>query len=202
MSKAAELLKQSAVVSKIKETPRAQVPVTELVQIATFDRMVTVKAAGRYLRILDKKAKSLDTERDAVKDALRRVGQAALDGAYQQGTYYASADVGGVKVSRANKFSPVAYNRDALVEAVGPVEYSLMFKEAAALEFKAIDNLRQFIHACELAGVPSMGEVKEVVTAKTELLKRVCEARGAMKADVVELLSKCAVDQAARVGGK
>lgn len=203
MSKAAQLLKTKC--DFIKESSKSNVvavPDTQMVDVPTFSRQAQVRAVSRLYRIANAKLKTLETEVESIKQVLRGAGQQLLDTNAEAGNYCAQASVGGVKVTRANKFKPVVYERDALVEAVGPVEYSIFFNEKASIKFKSVDEERQHLQLCKDAGIDINGEVEEVIVPTAKLYEHLVRAGKALCGDVWALLKDCAVDQAARVGGR
>jgi len=172
------------------------------VDMPLYSRKATVKALGKLYRITKARAKALETELDVMKTTLRTIGQSLLDTEADSGNYYTKALVGGVPVSRANKFKPVPYERDSLMEYIGMTEYKLMFNEKASIEFSSIDKLREHVMLCEVAGVEMTGKPKETISGNAKLAEHLCKTRGHLEPRVVEALEKCAVDQAARVGGR
>lgn len=205
MSKAAELLALADVeeTTEGEETPKAQIDDGEVVdfRLSGSPRKVTAKVAARYLRIVTKQIKSLETVQEAVKDGLRKVGQQALDRELEAGRYFGSAKCGQVLVKRANVYSEVKkYKREDLREAVGAVEYSLLFAETAELRFESIDRLNQQLALLEAAGVPVLGERVEAVKPRKTILQEFVTARSAMAPEVAQLVLKCAKDRKPSVG--
>jgi len=202
MSKAAKLLKKTLVATDkaVKSSSKFVVPSDRKVELASFGRETTLKAAGRYFKALNRKIKSLTSELGVVKGAIRVVGQNELDAQFARGVYFSESDCGGVKVTRANKFKPAPYDRDALKDAVGE-SYGAMFQEDAGIKFASVDALRTHVQLCQDAGISIDGEVSESVKGRSGLRQRMCEMWAELDEDRRELLTVCAQDQAPRVGG-
>lgn len=202
MSKAAELLKMVPAKKEKVNGGRVVMDDRAMVDVPSFGRSAEVRAIARLFRIVKAKQRALDAELDMLKVAIRDAGQQLLDSNAAEGKYYSQADVGGVKVSRANKLSPVPFRRDDMVEAVGATEYSVFFKESAVKKFESINAMRQYDAVCELAGVEVEGVNSEVVTGTPKLAEHIVRVRDTMAPEQVELLEVCVKDQALRVGGR
>lgn len=180
---------------KLVISPKAKV------SMPTFDRDTTIAAAARYFKIVSRRVKSLETELDAVKAVIRETGNGELERELMRGEYYGAADCAGVKVTRANKYSPVEVNKDKLVEFVGE-SYGVMFKEQATLTFKSIDSMRAHLRLCQEMGIPVECEHSEVVVGRPGLRQRICEIWNSLDEQKKTVLLACAKDQAPRVGGR
>lgn len=202
MSKAAQLLKSIQDVPAKKKTSDVVEVSGVLVDVPTFGRRAKVEAVARLYRIANAKLKSMETEVDALKAVLRDVGNSELSSNAEAGHYVASVSVGGVKVSRANKFKHIQCERDALMEAVGATEYRIFFDESAAIRFDSIDQERQHINMCNEAGISVAGSVEERVSGNSKLPEFIIKSKPSLDADRLALLNQFAQDQAPRVGGR
>ena len=202
MSKAAQLLNRTVEVKKEKKSESVCLEPSTMIEVGLETPVMPAAEVAKMFKELQSQIKALETEQDVLKSALRQAGQRLLDMNAEAGTYYASADVAGVRVSRANRFSPVVYGKDELVDAVGPVEYKILFNEKAVIEFVSIDELRQHVSMCKEAGITVDGRVNEVITANSSANEYICKIQNVIDTDRMALLKACLKDQAARVGGK
>jgi hypothetical protein len=203
MSKAAQLLKSKAEMAPKKpQSNDVVVDDSTVVDVPFYSRQSRVKAVARLYRIANAKLKTMETEVESLKAVLRSVGQQELDANADAGHYVTRVNIGGVHVSRANKFKPVVYDKDALVEAVGPVEYSVFFKEQPKITFDSIDKMRTHVQLCKDAGLEVDGKPEEIITCNSSVVEYIVKTQRSLDADKLALLKDCAQDQAARVGGK
>lgn len=203
MSKAATLLKKISSKQsdkRQKKEDRLVVPPGTEVVIPSYDRPTTVRAAARLFKIVSKKVKSFQTELDVIKSVIRETGADALNEQFAAGRYFASADCGGVKVSRANKFSALDIDRNELQAAVGEA-YGAMFKEEAVIAFNGADELQAHLRLCEETRIPVGGKASVTIKGRPGMRERMCDMWDGLGEDKRELLTACAKDQAARVGG-
>jgi hypothetical protein len=201
MSKAATLLKTAQEPRKVSKTADKSVTLDPqtLVNVPTYDRKASVRAVARLLKRKAAVLKSLETETEALKATLRAAGQDLLDVNAEAGNYYSNALVGGVKIARANKFSPVPYGRDDLAEAIGAENYRIMFDESAMIAFSDIDSMRRHVTMCNEAGVAVEGTPTEKVTPNSKVVEYICRVGREIDNDRKELLRVCAREQTARV---
>lgn len=200
MGKAAELLSRNAEVrGGGKKAGNIEIDGRSMVEMPLYGRRAELRAVARLYRIIRSKHKALTTELDSVKEVIRAAAQDELDASVESGRYAGAADVCGVRVSRANKFSAVQYGRDEMIEAVGETNYRIMFNESGCIKFGSVDDLRAHINMCNEVGVVVCGEVEEKVTGNSKLVEYIARAGRTLDADTRELLVVCAKDQKARV---
>lgn len=203
MGKAAQLLKNKQEIEQSKsKSGVVRVDDSAIVDVPFYSRKSTVRAVARLFRIANAKLKTMETEVESLKNVLRAVGQQELDTNSEAGKYVSKVDVAGISVCRANKFKPVPYDRDALMEAVGPVEYRVFFNEKASIKFDNIDEERSFVQICKDAGVDVSGTVEEIVVGNAAFGEYIARTSKSLDAERLALLKDCASDQAARVGGR
>ena len=202
MDKATRLLEQIRAGGKDDSADVAVADVNALVDMPLYGRKTALKAAARLYRIIKSKQKALDTELELIKDSLRTIGQHLLDENALSGKYYSKVVVGGVPVSRANKFKPVPCTRDALMDVVGENEYRIMFNEDAYIQFESADQMEEFLTLCKVAGIAPEGKATCKISGTPKLAEHIVRCYKSMDPSSLELLRGCAVDQRARVGGK
>lgn len=202
MSKASALLKSAPTTTQPKATAKVTLfPPSTTLSVPTYSRPASAAAVARLYRIKARALKSMETEVEAIKGALRTAGEDWLSTNASEGRYYTVAEVGAVTVTRANRFAAAPWGRDDIKDAVGEA-YGIMFKEGARLEFSSIDDMRRHVTMCQEAGVPVTGQAVESVTPTPAIVQHLCQLRNTLDGDRVALLEACAKDQAARVAVK
>lgn len=203
MGKALELLKreEKAVAKKSKVRSRSlTADLSVPVSYPGAGREVSLGAVARYWSLKDRQARALGAELDLIKGILRAEAQKVVA---NDGGYAGKVEMGRVEVVRQNRYKPVPFNRDELVEAVGGVEYSTLFEEKATIEFGSVMEMRQFLSRCEMAGVSVGGEISEVVKPRKSFAERLSQIEDDISGEVRELLAeKCSTDSEMGVGRK
>jgi hypothetical protein len=201
MNKAAALLaREPETTKKVRATEPTPLPLDTQLRVPTYGRKASARAVARLYRLKARLLKTAQTEADALKDVLRNAGQEWLDTNAEAGRYYGSAAIDCVRVSRANRYAPVPYPRDDLMDAVGAENYRIMFSESGTrLEFDNIDAMRHHLALCKVAGVPMVGKPVEAVTPTPRVAEHIARVGDVLDEDRRELLRRCAKDQTARV---